>query len=319
MTGIPAAFDLLATGLSLMGLLYVPVSVWQLIRGVEVVFAEVFGVLFLGRESLCFKWLGVALCGVGVATVGLSSLLVSEGYSGEDREIDLFLFGIDLVLASQAVRASGLIAEEHLLKRCDLPPLQIVGFEGVWGGLIMIPLLAAFFFAPGNDHGRFEDAPDAGAQLVGSGGLFGFMLIYVFSCFASNIAGIQVTGALSSVHRAMLDALRAAFLWGYALEVHGVRPDSELGEAWTEYSPLELAGFVMIVLGHLVYGTVLRVPGLRSPPSLVEEEAKAAATPGGAAQSPGAREDPRPPGVRSGQAGSLPFVFVVPATQCAEV
>jgi hypothetical protein len=117
----------------------------------------------------------------------------------------------------------------------------------------------------------------------------------------------------------MLDALRAAFVWGFALEVHGVRPDAELGEAWTEYSPLELAGFVMIVLGHLVYGTVLRVPGLRYPPSLVEEEAKAAATPGGAAQSPGAREDPRSPGVRLGHAGPLPFDFGVPATQCAEV
>ena len=41
---IPSFFDILATGLCSMGFLYIPASVWQLLRGAEMVFAAIFAV-----------------------------------------------------------------------------------------------------------------------------------------------------------------------------------------------------------------------------------------------------------------------------------
>ena len=42
------------------------------------------------------------------------------------------------------------------------------------------------------------------------------VMIYLVSCGTFNITGIAVTGALSAVHRMMLDASRTAGFSGYA-------------------------------------------------------------------------------------------------------
>mmetsp|Transcript_13857 Transcript_13857/g.36635 ORF Transcript_13857/g.36635 Transcript_13857/m.36635 type:complete len:417 (+) Transcript_13857:2-1252(+) len=286
LTAWAALFDVLATGLCSTGFLFIPASVWQLLRGAEMVFAQIFGVLFLGRESLGFNWLGVALCSFGIVLVGLASVWgeASEGTPGAEPQGDgggaqLLLLGMGLALAGQVVQAAQVTAEEHLLKECDLPELQIVGFEGMWGGMMTLGLLAVFYCAPGEDHGSFEDSVDTAYLILGNGPLAVCTLVYLFSCSTYNIAGIAVTGALTAVHRVMIEALRTAVVWGVGLAVHSVNPESRLGEAWTDYSLLEVAGFVTIILGQAIYGAMLRVPGLRYPPDLME--AQPTPSPGG--------------------------------------
>ena len=43
-----------------------------------------------------------------------------------------------MVLLGQVVQAAQVVAEEWLMKGMDLPPMQIVGWEGIWGSLMMI-------------------------------------------------------------------------------------------------------------------------------------------------------------------------------------
>lgn len=268
-----AVFDILATGLCSMGFVYIPSSVWQLLRGAEMVFAKIFGSIFLKQESYAFHWVGVLLCSMGIVLVGLASVWGESSQvqpSGKDASVGsaLVLMGMGMALAGQVVQALQVTAEEHLLKECDLPELQIVGFEGVWGGLIMLPVLVACYYVPGSDNGAFEDELDTADMLMANGQLAALILLYTFSCSTYNMAGIAVTGALTAVHRVMIEALRTSIVWAFGLIVHSMNPESAVGEAWTDYSPLEVGGFVLIIVGQGVYGAMLRLPGLRYPPDL---------------------------------------------------
>lgn len=60
--GIPTAFDLVATILMNIGLLSVTASVYQMMRGAEMLFAALFAVLFLHRSLNKYHLGGIACC-----------------------------------------------------------------------------------------------------------------------------------------------------------------------------------------------------------------------------------------------------------------
>ncbi len=64
---IPTVFDLIATVLMNIGLLSVTASVYQMMRGAEMLFAAVFAVLFLHRRLNKFHLLGILCCVVRVS------------------------------------------------------------------------------------------------------------------------------------------------------------------------------------------------------------------------------------------------------------
>lgn len=284
MVSIPAFFDILATGLCSMGFLYIPASVWQLLRGAEMVFAAIFAVMFLGQSLFAFHWLGIFSCTMGIICVGFASVWGEAALSSSTGAADsseqassensTMLLGISLALGGQVVQAAQVIAEEWLLKDVDLPGLQIVGFEGIWGALVMLVFVMPLLYVlPGEDHGHLEDEADSWVLLCSNPSLCWLMALYTFSCATYNMAGIAVTGALSAVHRVMLEALRTLIVWAFGLFVHyKIDPSSKFGEAWTPYSLLEVAGFVMLILGQALYGGMIKVPGLYYPPedSLVD-------------------------------------------------
>ncbi|CAE7214956.1 SLC35F6 [Symbiodinium natans] len=271
---IPAFFDILATGLCCMGFLYIPASVWQLLRGAEIVFAAIFAVTCLHRRLYCFQYIGLAFCVAGIFFVGLASVW---GGDSEEEEADgkdsgnseMLLLGICLALAGQVVQAAQAVAEEWLLQDVDLPGLQVVGFEGVWGSLAMLAFVfPTLYTLPGQDHGRAEDEGNAFQLLRSNPMLSALMALYIFSCATYNISGIAVTGALSAVHRVMIEALRSLIVWAFGLGVHYLVDDkSPFGETWTPYSWLEVAGFVLLMIGQVIYGAMLKIPRLYYPPA----------------------------------------------------
>jgi drug/metabolite transporter (DMT)-like permease len=61
---IPSFFDLVATILMNIGLLSVTASVYQMMRGAEMLFAALFAVTFLKRHLNKYHYLGILCCGV---------------------------------------------------------------------------------------------------------------------------------------------------------------------------------------------------------------------------------------------------------------
>ena len=61
---IPSFFDLVATVLMNVGLLSVTASVYQMMRGAEMLFAALFAVVFLGRRLNKHHYMGILCCAV---------------------------------------------------------------------------------------------------------------------------------------------------------------------------------------------------------------------------------------------------------------
>lgn len=269
LVSIPAACDLLATAFACIGIMYIPASVWQMLRGATIIFAAMFSITFLGRKMHGFNWLGLFLCVVGVTTVGLANMSSVSSAGGSDGSSASLTFGMTLTLLAQVVQAAQVIAEEFLMKDVDLPATEIIGWEGIWGCLMMILIVyPTLWLLPGDDHGHLEDVQDTLVAVSNSQEVITCVVLYLFSCGTFNITGIAVTGALSGVHRMMLDASRTLVIWSFGLFVHyRVDKNSPFGEEWTDDSYIQLVGFVVLVCGQAVYGEVLKVPGLWYPPS----------------------------------------------------
>merc|ERR1719359_2241875 len=75
LVSIPAAFDLLATAFCCMGMLYIPASIWQMLKGGSVIFCGILSVTFLKRKLYAFNWLGLTVVVLGLCTVGMSNVL----------------------------------------------------------------------------------------------------------------------------------------------------------------------------------------------------------------------------------------------------
>eukprot|EP00927_Polykrikos_kofoidii_P050463 TRINITY_DN4437_c0_g1_i1.p1 TRINITY_DN4437_c0_g1~~TRINITY_DN4437_c0_g1_i1.p1 ORF type:complete len:431 (-),score=59.28 TRINITY_DN4437_c0_g1_i1:164-1345(-) len=277
LVSVPALLDLLATAACCIGIMYIPASVWQMLRGSALVFAAILSVVFLKRKLRGFHYLGLFLCVFGICLVGVANIGGAKGNdtsSAQQEDVGMVLFGMTIVVIGQILQAAQVIAEEWLMKDVDLPALVVVGWEGVWGIVMMIVVLfPVLYLLPGDDRGHLEDSFDTVVMLTNSGSLLGVVLTYLFSCATFNATGIAVTHALSGVHRMMLDASRTLVIWAFGLAVtYCYDENSKFGEVWNDYCYIQLVGFFVLVCGQAVYGNVLRVPFCEYP----EEEIDAA-------------------------------------------
>lgn len=135
---IPTAFDLVATILMNVGLLTVTASVYQMMRGAEMLFAALFAVVFLRRSLNRYHLLGLLCCVVGITLVGASSLLSGQGSASQQISNSQILMGMGLIILSQSVQAAQLTFEDFFMADLNIAPLKIVGYEGVFGTLTMV-------------------------------------------------------------------------------------------------------------------------------------------------------------------------------------
>jgi hypothetical protein len=70
---LPSACDIMGTTLVNVGLIMVPASIYQMVRGFLVVFVGLFSVIFLKRKLTRHQWGGLFLVVLGVSLVGILS------------------------------------------------------------------------------------------------------------------------------------------------------------------------------------------------------------------------------------------------------
>ena len=69
---LPSSCDIMGTTLVNVGLIMVPASIYQMVRGFLVVFVGLFSVIFLKRRLSLSQWGGLFLVVLGVSLVGMS-------------------------------------------------------------------------------------------------------------------------------------------------------------------------------------------------------------------------------------------------------
>ncbi|PSC76686.1 Solute carrier family 35 member F6 [Micractinium conductrix] len=254
---IPTAFDLVATVLMNVGLLSVTASVYQMMRGAEMLFAALFAVLFLRRTLNRYHYGGIGCCVVGIALVGVSSMLSGEGSASHPVSQRSMLIGMGLIILSQCVQAAQITFEDFFMADLAIPPLKIVGYEGVLGAATMLLLvLPVVQRLPGVDgKGLHEDSVDTWHMITHSSVIAGVLAVQMSALLLYNVAGMCVTGHLGAVFRTVLETTRTLFVWLVDLVLfYTPLGMGKLGESWSVYSWIQAAGFVVLVAGTVIYG-----------------------------------------------------------------
>merc|ERR1719296_405312 len=113
----------------------------------------------------------------------------------------------------------------------------------------------------GSDHGSYESLPDGVHMVKGSVMLQFLVVSYMLSIAIYNFVGMQLCRKLSAVTRCLVDCMRTATVWGFQLGIHYFVSKS-YGQAWNQYSYIQLIGFGFLVLGTFIYNGVIRLPAM---------------------------------------------------------
>jgi len=268
----PAMCDMIATSAMNIGLVWISPSVWQMLRGSMVIFSAIFSKFFLKRDLHASHWIGVCTVAFALLVVAFSALMPTKDAQSESMSDDFEAtrtqqaIGCVLVVVAQIIQASQIVVEEFLLHEVDLHAVLIVGLEGLWGGLACSLLLIGVNFVP-EPYG--EDVLDTLYMLTHNGKIIGTGIAYALAILAYNMFGMYVTQTTSAVVRTILEGLRCACIWLTDLFIHYViTKDPKFGESWTQWSYLQLCGFLFLLLGMFVYNGVVRIEGLYYAPKL---------------------------------------------------
>jgi len=251
----PAMADLIGTALTMTGLLYTTVSVNQMLRGAELVFCAMLSIVFLKRTLDRNNWTGLFLCVVGISLVGLASTLNAHEDDEESQAKQAKEWmGFALIVSAQAVQASQIVIEEFLLQEIEMEPLEIVGWEGVYGTVIScLVALPIVNFIPGTDCGSFENSWDSVLMIAHSVPLILVEILDTVGMLLYNYFAMCVTQDLSAMHRTVLETLRTLFAWVIDLMLFYIFTNGSLGEPWDRGSWVQLLGFTILVTGTVVY------------------------------------------------------------------
>ncbi|GAA5848211.1 hypothetical protein JCM8547_004445 [Rhodosporidiobolus lusitaniae] len=253
---LPATADILGTTCMNVGLFFVPVSVYQMLRGALVLWVGVFSVIFLKRQLTRAQWVSLGVCMLGVAIVGAASIVGADPKpSPETTEKEGTvspLVGVGLVLVAQIFTASQFVLEERIMEHHAVEPLLAAGYEGFFGLLTTsTALLLAYRFygsTPAGQDGYF-DIKAGWHQIVDNPAVLGSSVVIAFSIAFFNFCGLAVTRTVSATARSTIDTCRTVGIWAVSLLL-----------GWESFKFLQVVGFVVLVYGTFAYNGLLAFP-----------------------------------------------------------
>jgi hypothetical protein len=266
---VPALFDLVGTALAKVGLMHCSVSVYQLVRCTVIVFTSVAKTL-MGKRLPAHMWFGVFIVTVAMVAVSASSLIApaaADGAAdGKDPAVGiLFLMGSCLVASLQYV------FEEKVMSDDGAHPLVVVGLEGFWGIVLFVSVVFPWaYILPGSDVGSLENCYDSFVMAKNSPPIQLALLGFFVTVALYNIFAVYLTHLMSSIWHAILDCFRPVSVWGTDLVIFYCISNGTFGEAWTNWSYLELGGMLLLFFGTAVFNG--NVTFSCCPPAFEEEE-----------------------------------------------
>ncbi|CAG9809961.1 unnamed protein product [Chironomus riparius] len=251
----PAMCDLIATSTMYVGLTLTYASSFQMLRGSVIIFVALFSKFFLGRQLGSRRWIGILFIAVGLAVVGVSDMLSNDN-KGDTTKI---LIGDCLIVLAQIITATQMTYEEKYVGSLNIPSLQAVGWEGIFGFVVLSILLVPMYFIhvpsvfSNNPRGVLEDAIDAFYMIKHNYMLLVPITGTIFSIAFFNFAGISVTKEISATTRMVLDSIRTIVIWSVSLAI-----------GWQNFHPLQLLGFASLLFGMCIYNDIIVMRPLRA-------------------------------------------------------
>lgn len=151
-----------------------------------------------------------------------------------------------------------MVYEEHFVSSQDIPALQAVGWEGVFGfsflSLALIPMYFVKVGPPFNNNatGSLENAIDALIQISNNWRLVLAIGGTVVSIAFFNFAGITVTKQLSATTRMVFDSVRTLVVWAASLYF-----------GWQSFHGMQIFGFLALIFGMCLYNNIFVMQAVR--------------------------------------------------------
>jgi len=247
---LPTLFDLFATACGTVGLLYTSVSIYQMLRGAQLVFCALFSVVFLKRSLSKYNLAGIALAVTGITAVGAANVLSSS--TPEDKAAQMF--GVIVIVLGQLLQASQIVLEDFLLSNLKMTSMKVVAYEGLFGMLhCLLWVLPILQILPGNNNGSVEDSLESWHMVTHSWKVIAVVATDMSLMLCYNVCGMEVTQHLTGVHRVILETLRTLCVWIIDLFLYYVFAVRSIGEPWTLWSFVQLGGFACLISGTLCY------------------------------------------------------------------
>lgn len=248
---IPAICDIMGTTLMNLGLVYTPVSIYQMTRGALILFVALFSIIFLKHTISRVEWFALFTVVLGITIVGLSGNSGSSSNSSTTTEPALnpkILLGISMILLAQVFTASQFVVEEHIIKNWTVEPLKLVGWEGTFGGIITLIGMTLLYVLIGyNTDGPF-DMKNSFQELFSSETIMYSSICIMISIGLFNFIGITLTSKLSATARSTIDTCRTLLVWVVSIYL-----------GWESFVFLQFIGFMFLVFGTLVFNGAINI------------------------------------------------------------
>lgn len=256
---IPGLCDLLASLFQNFALLFLPPSIWQMLRGSMLIFTAIFAITYRKQKLTLVDWLGVGVTVAGIIIVGVSALFQDNKMSASKG---MMILSMGLVLLGQALQAFQTIIEEELLHDVDATDSEVVAYEGLWGLYfsIFITLPLAQIVPETWGEGIYENTIESFIMMKNNWLLVVFVLAYVFSALGYNMTGMMVTSFSSAMHRTIYESIKSFAVWILSVIVNFIFPNTSAGEKLSMWSLLQMTGFGFCIVGTCIYNRIIKLP-----------------------------------------------------------
>jgi hypothetical protein len=167
-----------------------------------------------------------------------------------------------MVIVSQTLQSFQCVYEEMILQDVDATPAELVGFEGIWGTFYLtFCLLPLCNILPEKwGEGIYENTLESVWCAWMHPYIILLFIAYIGVAFVYNLGGAALCAMTSAIHRTIYESLRSVTVWFLSVILYYGIPSVGAGEPLGIHSILQLAGFIVLVLGSAMYHRFIRFP-----------------------------------------------------------
>ena len=274
---IPGFLDTCSTGLANIGLILLPASIYQMLKGSLIVMTFLMSKFIVKNKHTCDHYVAIPVSTTGVVLVGLSAYL-NAGEKSDDAgnfsDAKTTLLGIVLMVIAMFILSIQFCFDEYFMRKYSCHPLICIGYEGIFGFFINLLLCIIFYFIKCGSYENKEEPPYfvknmctgdndnvwrpenivfAYRQLINNSLLSILVPITIIFMASFNIFGVSITKYGSATTRTVTDNCRSFLVWIFFLMPFN---QEELIET---FNVLQLIGFLLICLGAFIYNGLFKL------------------------------------------------------------
>ena len=274
---IPGFLDTCSTGLANIGLILLPASIYQMLKGSLIIMTFLMSKFIVKNKHTWDHYVAIPVSTTGVVLVGLSAYLNADEKSddgGNFSDAKTTLLGIVLMVIAMFILSIQFCFDEHFMRKYSCHPLICIGYEGIFGFFINLLLCILFYFIKCGSYEDKEEPPYfvknmctgdndnvwrpeniifAFRQLINNSLLSILVPITIIFMASFNIFGVSITKYGSATTRTVTDNCRSFLVWIFFLMPFNQKDLIET------FNVLQLIGFLLICLGAFIYNGLFKL------------------------------------------------------------